>query len=257
MAKRICFANQKGGVGKTTSVLNMAFHLAERGDRVLVIDCDGQGNATSRLAREVDGTEVPLSGTKTADLYSQDLQSIEVMHCPRGIDLIHTPKNDTDLFEKEAAELSQSLIPAQNCRELFEQYDYVLIDCPPSLGRNLISSLVMGTHVICPVQVSGFSVDGIEGLLNTIISVQQAYNQNLEISGILINKIDRDSKRHQLSLQLLIAELGDLILENKIMHRAPIDTAVDLGVPISSLGYAHVAAKEMEAAMNEILERVG
>lgn len=257
MAKRICFANQKGGVGKTTSVLNMAFHLSGLGKRVLVIDCDGQGNATSRLARNLDGSDVQLTGTKTAELYNKDLQSIEVMHCPRGIDLIHTPKNDTDLFEKEAVELSQSLIPAQNCQKLFEQYDYVLIDCPPSLGRNLISSLVMGTHVICPVQVSGFSVDGIEGLLNTIISVQQEYNKNLEISGLLINKIDRESKRHQLSLKQLTDELGDLVLKNKIMHRAPIDTAVDLGIPINSLGYAHVASKEIEAAMNEILERVG
>ncbi|WP_430381799.1 ParA family protein, partial [Vibrio parahaemolyticus] len=81
--------------------------------------------------------------------------------------------------------------PARHLKELIKDYDYVLIDCPPSLGRKLVAALMIATHVVCPVKLSGFAVDGVEGLLTTIIGVQQQHNQNLEILGIVINDMDR------------------------------------------------------------------
>ncbi len=136
-----------------------------------------------RRELEDDDYEPILTGTKTAELFAYELDGIEVMHCPCGADLIHTPKNDPDLFEMEAVPLDQAMNPARHLAELFENYDYVLIDCPPSLGRKLVAALVMSTHVACPVKLSGFAVDGVEGLLNTIIGVREAYNQDLEIPG--------------------------------------------------------------------------
>ena len=130
MAKVISFANQKGGVGKSTLCIQQAFYLAlQKKKKVLVLDMDGQGNTSSRLAprRELeDGDYEPiLTGTKTAELFAYELDGIEVMHCPCGADLIHTPKNDPDLFEMEAVPLDQAMNPARHLAELFENYDYV------------------------------------------------------------------------------------------------------------------------------------
>lgn len=197
-----------------------------------------------------------LTGTKTAELFAYELDSIDVIHCPCGADLIHTPKNDPDLFEMEAVPLDQAMNPARHLAELFENYDYVLIDCPPSLGRKLVAALVMSTHVVCPVKLSGFAVDGVEGLLNTIIGVREAYNQNLEILGIVVNDMDR-SVSHDKALKSLEKAIPELMFENKIMHRTPLDTATTDGIPVWELRWGHVAAKEVEAVLEEIVKKVG
>jgi chromosome partitioning protein len=261
MAKVISFANQKGGVGKSTLCIQQAFYLSLRKrKKVLVLDMDGQGNTSSRLAPKRNlgnGNHEPiLSGTKMAELFGYELNNIKVMHCPCGADLIHTPKNDPDLFEIEAIPLDQAMNPSRHLDKLFKNYDYVLIDCPPSLGRKLIASLVLSTHVACPVKLSGFAVDGVEGLLSTIISIRKAYNQNLEILGIVINDMDR-SVNHNEALKSLENTIPELLFENKIMHRPPLDTATTDGIPVWELRYGHVAAKEVEAVLEEILEKVG
>jgi chromosome partitioning protein len=135
-------------------------------------------------------------------------------------------------------------------------YDYVLIDCPPSLGRKLIAALILSTHVVCPVKLSGFAVDGVEGLLNTIMSVREAYNPELNILGIIINDMDR-SVNHDNALKALEESIPDFLFENKIMHRPPLDTATTDGIPIWEIRYGHVAAKEVEAVLEEILQKVG
>lgn len=258
--KVIAFANQKGGVGKSTLCIQHAFYLAEQKKKVLVLDMDGQGNTSSRLAPRIeheDGSvEAQLSGTKVAQLFQDHVEQIEVLHCPSGVDLLHTPKNDPDLFEMEAAPLEQALNPAKNLKDLLQQYEYVLIDCPPSLGRKLVAALAMATHVVCPVQLSGFAVDGVEGLLDTIIGVREAINPELQILGIVINKMDR-SVNHDRALKQLERTVPDLMFENLIMHRPPLDLATSEGIPVWSLRYGHVAAKETRAVLEEIMEKVG
>ncbi|MGO3444707.1 MAG: ParA family protein [Pseudoalteromonas distincta] len=261
MAKVISYANQKGGVGKSTLCIQTAFYLSlKMKKKVLVIDMDGQGNTSSRLApRVVDdhgNFDTILSGTKTASLFQDELEAVEVIHCPAGMDLIHTPKNDPALFEMEAVPLDKAMNPAKNLASLFEQYDYVLIDCPPSLGRKLVAALVMSTHVVCPVKLSGFAVDGVEGLLNTIIGIREAYNAQLDILGIIINDMDR-SVNHDRSLKELQSSVPDLLFKNIIMHRPPLDTAITEGIPVWELRYGHVAAKEVELVLNELMVKVG
>tara|TARA_B110000211_G_C14059587_1_gene544910 strand:- start:177 stop:962 length:786 start_codon:yes stop_codon:yes gene_type:complete len=261
MAKVISYANQKGGVGKSTLCIQTAFYLSlKRKKKVLVVDMDGQGNTSSRLAPRVtddDGSFEPiLSGTKTAELFQDSLESIEVIKCPAGMDLIHTPKNDPALFEMEAVPLDQAMNPARNLAELFEQYDYVLIDCPPSLGRKLVAALAMSTHVVCPVKLSGFAVDGVEGLLNTILGIREGYNNHLNILGIIINDMDR-SVNHDRSLKELEGSVPELLFKHKIMHRPPLDSAITEGIPVWQLRYGHVAAKEVESVLKELLAKVG
>lgn len=260
MTTVIAFANQKGGVGKSTLCIQMAFYLAEQDKKVLVIDMDGQGNTSSRLAPRIENEdgyhEVTLSGTKTADLFQEDLESIETLSCPSGVDLIHTPKNDPDLFEMEAVPLEQALNPKKHLQSLLPQYDHVLIDCPPSLGRKLVAALAFATHVVCPVQLSGFAVDGVEGLLDTVIGVREGVNPELQLLGIAINKMDR-SVNHDRALKQLESAVPDLLLENIIMHRPPLDLATSEGVPVWSLRYGHVAARETRAVLDEIMRKVG
>ncbi|WP_417699499.1 ParA family protein [Pseudoalteromonas lipolytica] len=260
MAKAIAYANQKGGVGKSTICIQQAFDLAEKKKKVLVLDFDGQGNTSSRLAPRVeleDGSYEPVySGTKVAELFLDNCSSIQVTECPCGVDLIYTPKNDPDLFEMEAVPLEQAINPARHLKELIKDYDYVLIDCPPSLGRKLVAALMIATHVVCPVKLSGFAVDGVEGLLTTIIGVQQQHNQNLEILGIVINDMDR-SVNHNKSFTELKKAIPELIFSNIIQHRPPLDSATTDGVPVWSLRYGHVAAKEVRAVLDEIVEKVG
>ncbi|MBR7889844.1 ParA family protein [Marinomonas sp. A79] len=259
MAKVISFANQKGGVGKSTICIQMAFYLSiKKKKKVLVIDMDGQGNTSSRLAPRVEDADylfTPiLSGTKTADLFGDHVGEIEVLKCPSGMDLIHATKNDPDLFEIETVQLDQAMNPAKHLEELFLNYDYVLIDCPPSLGRKLVAALVMSTHVVCPVKLSGFAVDGVEGLLNTIIGIKEGYNSYLEILGIVINDMDRSINQER-AFKELEDSIPDLLFKNKIMHRPPLDSAITEGIPVWELRYGHVAAKEVEAVLQEILER--
>ncbi|TFI40188.1 ParA family protein [Diaphorobacter sp. DS2] len=260
MTKVISFANQKGGVGKSTLCIQAAFYLAEKKKKkVLVVDMDGQGNTSSRLAPQVvdeNGDRAPAySGTKSAELFRKKIPGgIKVMPCPCGADLIHTPKNDPELFEKEAASLAEAMHPRVNTRELFAQYDYVLIDCPPSLGRNLIAALSMAEYVVSPIKLSGFAVDGIEGLLTTVIGIQQEHNPELKMLGIVINDMIR-SVSHERAFAQIKAAVPDLLFKNVIMNRPPIDTATSDGVPVWSLRYGHVAAREVKAVLEEMLRK--
>lgn len=262
MAKVISVANQKGGVGKTTIAMQLVFFLLLLlKKKVLVVDMDGQGNTSSRLApfdlNEYGEREPIYSGTKTAELFADNLEQIEVLHCPCGADLIHTPKNDPDLFEMEAVDLEYALNVGRNLQPLFDQYDYVVVDCPPSLGRKLVAALSMSTHVVCPVKLSGFARDGVVGLVTTILGIQSEYNPDLDILGIVVNDMDKSSAAHARALASLEREVGDgFVLENKIMHRTPLDTATDEGTPIWETRYGHVAAKEVQAVLNEIMEKV-
>lgn len=260
MQKVISYANQKGGVGKSTLCVQTAFYLAiKKKKKVLVVDLDAQGNTSSRIAdREVndDGSFEPIFyGTKTAELFEDEVSNVEVMKCPYGIDLIHTPKNDPDLFEMESADLYKSMNPKKHLEPLFANYDYVIVDCPPSLGRKLVAALALATHVAFPVKLSGFAIDGVEGLMQTIMGIREAFNPNLDVLGIIINDMDR-SVNHEKSLKQLQDAVPELMFKNKIMHRPPLDTAVSDGVPVWDLRYGHVAAKEVEAVMKEMLKKV-
>ena len=258
MTKIISFADQQGGVGKSTLCIQMAFFLHDRKQRVLVIDMDGQGNTSSRLARAKGSQADPVyQGTKTSELFQPGLDNIQIMHCAYGMDLIHTPKNDPELFEMEAIPLDQAVNPGRNLEPVLDRYDYVLLDCPPSLGRKLVAALAMSTHVVCPVQLSGFAVDGVEGLLNTIVSVRNTLNPGLAILGIIINNMNNRSITHAKAMQQLYQEIPALMFRNVISARAPLDNATNLGIPVWKLrsGAAGDAAREVRAVLREILER--
>lgn len=263
MTKILAIANQKGGVGKTTVCLQLIHYLCEQGKKVLAIDLDGQGNLSSRLAESItdeDGNSTMNFGpgaTRVYELFSEpeNEKPIITTKCPNGAELIHTTLNDPELFDQSNRDFSAVVHPKKHLEKISNQYDYVIIDCPPSLGQSLIAALIMSTHVLTVVKVSGFAVDGASGLMNTIAQVQSSVNRNLKNIGLLINMYDK-SPTHKRSLVTLKESLGNHILDNIIPYRTPLDTATSDGIPVWSLPYAHVTAKEMLASIKEILERI-
>lgn len=258
MTKIISFASQKGGVGKTTLCLQMAYFLVKKKKKVLVIDLDPQGNCSTRLIDKTatdESVEYHFTGTKSSELFEDDLQTLNPVKCPEGMDLIWNLENDAELAELETISLEKSLNVRNNIKKIQRNYDYILIDCPPALGRKLFAALAFSTHVICPVKLSGFALSGLTGLLETIISIQQKVNDDLQIAGIVVNNMDK-TVRNAKELDKLKSFAGEYLLKNIIMQRGPIDHASSDGLPIWKTPHGFVASKEITKVMNEILKKI-
>ena len=186
MGKIISVANQKGGVGKTTTTINLSTMLAKKGKKVLLIDADPQGNATSGVGAEKN---VELS---TYDILVADTEIEETLEKTVIKNLLVCPSN-INLAGAEV-ELVSMMSREQRLKEKLEnikdEFDYIFIDCPPSLGLITLNAFTASDSVLIPVQCEFFALEGIMQLLNTIMLAQKSLNPNLEIEGVLLTMLD-------------------------------------------------------------------
>lgn len=253
MGKIISFANQKGGVGKTTSCVNIAASLGMLGYKVVIVDLDPQGNTTS-------GVGIPKKGLKggTRELLSAKMSAEELLIETPFQNLWVIPTNtalssaEFDLFEFEDSErrMQKALEPIK------DKFDYILIDCPPSLGMLTINAFTASDGVVVPMQCEFYALEGLSQLMITINRIKKVYNPDLTVSGILITMYNG---RLLLSMQVM-AELErhykDKLFETKISRNVKLTEAPGFGKPVFYHDKNSKGAKEYIEVAKELSTRI-
>ena len=212
MAKVIAIANQKGGVGKTTTTNSLGIGLVKQGKKVLLIDADAQGSLTESLGfNEPDKLEVTLSNIIEKIVNEEDFDSdLGILHHPE-VDVLPANIELSGIEVSLVNIMSREVILREYVNKVSELYDYILIDCSPSLGMITINALAAADSVLIPVQAAYLPVKGLEQLIKTIGKVKRQINPKLEIEGILLTMVDKRTNYAKDISALLIENYGNRV----------------------------------------------
>jgi chromosome partitioning protein len=252
MGKIIAIANQKGGVGKTTTSVNLAASLGVLEKKVLLIDADPQANASSGLGIDVDAVEIGsyqvIEHTKSAKdaIVSTNAPNVDII--PAHIDLVAI---EIELVDKEEREYMLK----KAISELKSEYDYIIIDCAPSLGLLTLNALTAADSVIIPIQCEYFALEGLGKLLNTIKSIQKIHNEALDIEGLLLTMFDSRLRLSNQVVEEVQKHFSDMVFETIIQRNVRLGEAPSYGESIINYDVSSKGAANYLSLAKELIKK--
>jgi len=253
MSKTICITNQKGGVGKTTTAINLSSALAVCEKKTLLVDCDPQANATTGLG--IDKTTLDKS------LYhgligEEDVKNIIVDSCVKGLSVIPSRVELIGFEVEMMAEPESELTLKQLIGEVKDDFDYIIIDCPPSLSLLTVNALTASDYMLVPLQCEFYALEGVGQLVQTMQRIRQSFNPSLEIGGILLTMFDtRTNLSHQVAEDAK-NHFKELVFSVKIPRNIRLSEAPSFGMPILSYDASSAGAKSYMELAREIINRM-